>query len=265
MLDPQKADAVCSGGGGPLCGLREGDVHLDERAGDHGGRRRYCDCCRRCRGRRLNRSFVDGALLPVDGDDLPVLQNLRRFLGPDDCRRPELPAHDGRMAGHTTFVGYDGLDPAHRRHHIGVGHLGDQDIAILDSARVPDVPDDHDPAARYPGRSALAFQQHHAERGRGFQCGFCTGTGDLRPPDGRDGAGLENEDLVADDRPLDILRDAVVLLRDLSERCEARHLLVREDRGGALFGSEFDDLCPVLALRHDHDLLLGDQAVDHAL
>ncbi|KAF5046991.1 hypothetical protein DSECCO2_465080 [anaerobic digester metagenome] len=52
-------------------------------------------------------------------------------------------------------------------------------------------------------------------------------------------------------------------LGDLAERREARHLGVREDRSGALSPGEVDDRCPVLPFRHDHDLFLGDQAVDH--
>ncbi len=97
------------------------------------------------------------------------------------------------------------------------------------------------------------------------RAGSGPGARDLGPPDRRDRPRLEDEDVAADDRPLDVLRDAVVALGDPAERREARHLGVGEDRGSALFLGEFDDLRPVLSLRHDHDLFLGDQAVDHPL
>ena len=48
-----------------------------------------------------------------------------------------------------------------------------------------------------------------------------------------------------------------------AERREARHLSIGEDRVGALFSREFDDLRPVFSFRHNHDLFFGDQAIDH--
>ena len=72
VFDPEEADPVGAGCSSPFGGLGKRDVHLDERACDDGCRcshRRGCRCCRRSR----NCSFVDGTLLPIDGDDLPVL------------------------------------------------------------------------------------------------------------------------------------------------------------------------------------------------
>ena len=83
-------------------------------------------------GRLLQDALVDGTGGSVDGDVHAVLQDLGGVAGSDDAGCSELPGDDGGVAGHASLVGDDGRGPAHGGDHVGHGHLGDEDVALLD-------------------------------------------------------------------------------------------------------------------------------------
>src|SRR5690606_4348851 len=115
-------------------------------------------------------------------------------------------------AGAAAAVGHDGGGPLHHRFPVGVGHVGDQDVAGLHPVHLGDRPDH----LGHAGADALADGTALAQ--------------DLAPTlqvvalDGggagtrlhRLGPGLHDEQLTGDAvlRPLDVHRAAVVLLDD---------------------------------------------------
>ncbi len=165
------------------------------------------------------------------------------------------------MTGHTALIGDDRPDPPHRRNHIGVGHLGDEDVAVLDCSRILHVADDGHSAAADAGRGTLPFEQNRPE----FAAFLFAGERYLGTLDGRYRAGLQDEEFSIHNRPLDILRDTVVVFCDLPEHGEACHFVVGEYRCNALLRRQVDDLRPLPAVREDGDLFLRDQAVDDTL
>ncbi len=78
---------------------------------------------------------VTAPLAGIDGDDLAVAQDLGRIGGADHAGDAELAGDDRGVAGHPSGVGDDRRRPAHQRHPVGGGHVGDENLALLQLRR----------------------------------------------------------------------------------------------------------------------------------
>ena len=54
-----------------------------------------------------------------------------RLAGADDAGDAELAGDDRGVAGHAAGVGDDRRRAAHQRHPVGRGHVGDEDLAVV--------------------------------------------------------------------------------------------------------------------------------------
>ncbi len=99
---------------------------------------------------RRHLGLLDGELqLPVvdvagvtlgarDRDPAAVSEFAGRVAGADDGRDPELARNDRGVAGATAAVGDDGRRALHDRLPVGVGHVGDEDLALVELVHVLD-------------------------------------------------------------------------------------------------------------------------------
>ena len=168
-------------------------------------------------GGLLEGALVDGSGGPVHGDLHAVLQDLGRIAGSDDAGGPELPRDDGRVAGHAALVGDDAGGPAHGGDHVGHGHLGDEDVALLHGVEAhADVVDDDLAGGEAGARPQTAGDDVLAG------CGGSDGLVGGGVPGGGDGSGLDDVDLVVLDAPLHVHGLLVV---DLDLPSDLRDLL----------------------------------------
>ncbi len=86
-----------------------------------------------------------------DGDLLAVAEQLGAPLGADDGRQAQLAADDGGVAGPAAAIGDDGRRLLHRRFPVGIGLVGDEDLAVAELVQVLHALDRRAPV---PGRSS---------------------------------------------------------------------------------------------------------------
>ena len=89
---------------------------------------------RRCQGQA---TFVNNALAAIYCDLHAFFQDRCGFLSSHHSRTAQLAAHNGRVAGHASFVGDNSSGTPHARNHIRHGHLGDHDVSRLDLIQLP--------------------------------------------------------------------------------------------------------------------------------
>ena len=87
----------------------------------------------------LDAAGQHAAVGAVDGDNRAVLEVLGGGSGADDARHPEFAGNDGGVTGHAAGIGHQGRRPAHRGQPVRIGHLGHEDLAVLQTAAVGDV------------------------------------------------------------------------------------------------------------------------------
>ena len=198
-LGPEESDSVA----GELCDLLSlgghGDVAHDLGSGDgaglgeHGGGLGLGFLL----GFLLDLTAVDGSGGSVDGDDLSVLQVGGGGSGSDDAGGSELPGDDCCVAGHSSLVGDDGDGPGHGGDHVGHGHLGDQDVAVLDDVEGHTVLVDADLTGGHAGAGPETGEEDLSSVD-GLSGGRIGGT------DGGDGPGLDEEYLSVLDAPFHV-------------------------------------------------------------
>ena len=84
----------------------------------------------------LQQPFINMALLALgagNGDLLAVLDLLGAVAGTDDAGNAQLTGDNGGMTGPAATVGDDGRSNLHDRLPVGIGHVGDQHLALLES------------------------------------------------------------------------------------------------------------------------------------
>ena len=113
----------------------------------------------------VQESLVDHAGLAVGaghGHLEPVGEGIGGVPGADDGGNPQFPGDDGRVAGASAAVGHDGGGALHDRFPVRVGHVGDQDVAGLESGHLVDRGEDADAAGADALADRAALDQHPA-------------------------------------------------------------------------------------------------------
>ena len=90
-------------------------------------------------------AFVDDTLVAfgaADGDVLSVRDPLRGVATADDGRDPEFASDDRRVAGTSTAVRNNCRSAFHDRLPVRVGHVRDEDVALLDAIHFADIAND---------------------------------------------------------------------------------------------------------------------------
>src|SRR5690606_24860027 len=142
-----------------------------------------------------------------------VLQDVRRVSATHDCGNAQLTRNDGRVAGTAAAVGDDGGSQLHDRLPVGVGHVGDENVAGLHLVHFRGVGHHAHLAGADLLADGAARDQHFAG---GLQAvAFLYVVAALLRLH-RLGAGLKDVDLAVDavTAPLDVHRAAVVLFND---------------------------------------------------
>ena len=87
----------------------------------------------------VEQAFVDEAGIPLGAGDRDLLAVLEHFgppLGPDDGRQAQLAADDGGVAGAAAAIGDDRGGLLHGRLPVGIGLVGDEDLAVAELMQV---------------------------------------------------------------------------------------------------------------------------------
>src|SRR5437867_2295744 len=135
-LDPHQPDSVEGDVRVVLDLLWYAEVHVDLRLSDEVS----CflnllrSALRGCDDRHTPLEDVSAG--PIDCDDHPLLQKLRRVGGPHDTGHAQLPADDCGVACHPTLVGDYSGRLHHRGDEIGRCHFGDEDVTLADPPQV---------------------------------------------------------------------------------------------------------------------------------
>ena len=211
-LQPGQADALVGQPGEGEGLLGSADVHHDlDRYVGHRAELGALDG-------EVEQALVDQAGVTLgarDGDFAAVSEGLRAGAGADDGRDAELASDDRGVTGASAAVGDDRGGPLHDRLPIGVGHVGDEHLALDELVHLVDRGQHADGAGAdlLPDRATL---DQHLDTLRRRCC-------DAKPllgahPTRLHGLGprLEHVDESVDTvaTPLDVHRAAVVLLDD---------------------------------------------------
>ncbi len=197
----------------------------------------------------------------IDRDDLTVLQHIEHRFGTDDAGDPDLTAGDGRVAELAATPGDHRPSLVERRVVVRARHVGDEDVPLLDLVAVLRTVEDHDATADHAGRCQRTGDEH--------QSGLLLGERDVRDaPRGLDRCwpGLENDELVVHEPPLDVHRFAVVRLDALADLGELPDLCDRQLVALAEAGRDLDLDVALHAGRiaYQHDLLVVPRPLDLA-
>ena len=252
VLNAQQSNAVCL-----RCSCGSGTVRLADidfyLCGSYGFREDHASCtgCRRGLGRRGQRheTFIDDALTAVYCNLHAVLQGAGGFFGSNHSRTAQLTTYNGCVTCHATFIRDNGSRALHARNHIRHGHLGDHDVALLDLIQLSAAGNySHNTCANARG-GAKPIQENLAA------ASSCRSSWFFSVVNGSNRPGLKDVDLVLLHAPLDILRDAVVILQDLGVLGQFHNLIIGKNCCLLLLGRDLDrDRLQGLGVPDDHDL-----------
>ena len=183
----------------------------------------------------------------------------------DHRRNAELAGNDGGMTGASAAIGDDRGSPLHDRFPIGIGHVGDQHIAVLHPAHFLDIGDDPGRAGADSLADAAPADQHLAALLEAVALQA------LVPIVALDGFGtrLKDEKLTALAilAPLDVHRPAIVFLDNHGLAGEILDLGIGEAEAQPLGFADVDDACGPAVLAFvaiDHlDGLIADNPAKH--
>jgi len=135
VFNSKQANAVCPGYSSTCGSLGKGDIHFDGGRSDD----RCCGSNGNSRSiilHRGNSTLKDDTLLTVNGYNVPLFEHMRGIPCSDNGRRTQFSGDDCRVAGHPAFISDDGTHLAHPGHHVGVGHLCNHDVTVIDAPEV---------------------------------------------------------------------------------------------------------------------------------
>ena len=178
------------------------------------------------------------ALGARDGDEPAVSQHVGGVAAADDGGNAQLTRDDGSVAGAPAPVGDDGRGTLHDRFPVGVGHVGDENIAGLHAAHLGRIAHQAHAAGADLLADGTAGGQHvgAALEDEALLLAVLA----LRLD--RLGTGLEDEELAIDAvlAPLDVHGTAIVLLDDGGVAGQLGDLLVGEGKARTLLGRRVD-------------------------
>ncbi len=164
------------------------------------------------------------------GDRLALVQHVGGVAAADDGRDAQLARDDRGVAGAAAAVGDDGAGALHHRLPVGVGHVGDEDVAGLHAVHLGGVAHDADHAGTDLLADRAAVGERLAVLLEAVLLHHQAGVLALH----RLGARLQDVELAVDAvlAPLDVHRAAVVLLDDHRVAARARARPRRSARSG---------------------------------
>ena len=159
---------------------------------------------RPCDDGRRRVAFENHSSCPVDRDEHAVAQGFGCGAGTDDARDAEFAADDRGVARDAAAVGHERNGAPQHGNPVGFRHRRDQHLTLPQRFPFRRRVEDANPSTHSSGRGAEPPQKHPA----GGTGRFRGGLGDQRGDRPR----LHEERAAAGDRPLDVLRGAIVRL-----------------------------------------------------